>query len=267
VYAELDTSKNGIEERIIERTHDLIVARDKAEEADRLKTAFLKNISHEVRTPLNAIVGFSRLLSSGVVDEENADLYASVIESNADDLLKLIEDIVDFSKYRAGDLKLNVGPLGVSDFWGQIELLLRSVFVKQTMEREGELKLLFSFDPQCNDEVIMADEERLKQVMVHLFVNALKFTKMGVIEIGCERRGEIVYFVKDSGIGISEDYQSSVFNTFNKREQDNSEVFRSTGIGLPLSMALVSLMGGKMWVVSKVDVGSTFYISFPRIFV
>lgn len=232
-------------------------AKKRAVESDNLKSAFLANVSHEIRTPLNSIVGFSSLLSDPDLDDDTRKVYIDLIESNTESLLVLIDEIIDLSKIEAQQLKLK--KLNFS-----IDLLMSELFqiftqshtnpnVELRMNRIANIKELFVF----------SDRVRVKQIFINLLSNANKFTNSGFIEFGYfeDKSYGMVLYVKDTGIGISHEFHQAVFHRFRKLNENSGKVFRGTGLGLAITHKLVELLGGKIWIESKLGEGATFFFT------
>jgi len=237
---------------------ELIEAKNKAEESDRLKSAFLANMSHEVRTPLNSIIGFSELLADPDFDQEQKSEFTKSIINSGNNLLVIISDILDISKMESGEITIRNKQINAQDFI----LNVAEKFSSQIEAKKLELKLTI---PDNDEEtVVFADVERLRQIFNNLIGNAFKFTSNGSIEIGYQPKGEMVeFYVKDSGIGIPAEYHNTIFERFRQVEDAKTRTYGGNGLGLPISKNLVELMGGKMWVESEPDIGSTFYFTLP----
>jgi signal transduction histidine kinase len=251
--------REQLEEMVSDRTRELEIALRKAEENDALKSSFLANMSHEIRTPLNAIVGFSSLLNSIDLPIQKRDKYLAIIQSNSDALLVLINDILDLSKIEAGQIEMNI-------FEVNAESLVRETFETFTQNlTHCEVELRIKTPVDINNCFVKGDAVRLKQIFNNLLSNALKFTIHGFIEIGyLHPENEFVtFYVKDTGIGIEPQYHSAVFDRFRKVESDLAVLYRGTGLGLAITKKLTELMGGKIWLESKVAIGSTFYFTVP----
>lgn len=230
--------------------HELRQAKEKAEESDRLKSAFLANMSHEIRTPLNAIVGFSGLLAV-TEDQQEREEYISVINANNDLLLQLINDILDLAKIEAGTLDFAYGDVDINRLFSDIE-------------QSGRLKVkpgvrLAFVDKQPNF-MIHTDKNRLSQVVNNFINNAVKFTDEGSITFGYQlREGEIYFYVKDTGCGMSEEGASQVFTRFVKL----NSFAQGTGLGLSICEMIVKKMDGVIGVDSELGKGSTFWFTLP----
>ncbi len=252
--------KNITERKEAERK--LLEAKYKAEESDKLKTAFLSNMSHEIRTPMNAIVGFSDLLSDeGLQPEERRDFIAQ-INQGADDLMRLIDDIIDIAKIEAGQVNVHIAECFVRDLFKELHLM----FI-QNIKRSGKDKvsIILQWDWPVNDLAIYTDPFRLKQILVNLLSNAVKFTDEGEIVLGVEEHPEgILFYVKDSGIGIREEKQKVIFDRFMQGHEIKTKLYGGTGLGLAISKNLTEILGGEIGVRSKSGEGATFWFILPR---
>lgn len=243
--------------RLKEMNVNLDAAKKKAEESDNLKSAFLANVSHEIRTPLNSIVGFSSLLRDPDLEETTRNTYIDLIESNTESLLVLIDEIIDLSKIEAEQLTLNK-----QDF--SMDQLLKEqcqIFNQNNRNPDVIFEVVKPFDDKVL--VIHSDRVRVKQIFINLLSNALKFTNSGTIELGylSGENQEIVFYVKDTGIGISKEFHQAIFHRFRKLNENSGKVFRGTGLGLAITQKLVGLLGGKIWLESEPGKGTTFYFT------
>jgi PAS domain S-box-containing protein len=238
---------------------ELIKAKEKAEESDRLKSSFLANMSHEIRTPLNSIIGFSELLSDPDIDCKTKDEFAQIINTNGNQLLSIINDIVDISKIEAGQMNLSYTSINVKRLIDDIS----NEFSSKFNDKKIELKIKVATTD--HDSIISCDELKLRQILVNLLGNALKFTEKGFTEIGYLDKGDFIHFyIKDSGIGIPYEFQETIFERFTQVDFGFSRKYGGNGLGLPISKSFVELMGGKMWLESVPDIGSSFYFSIPK---
>jgi PAS domain S-box-containing protein len=234
---------------------ELLHAKNQAEESDKLKSTFLANVSHEIRTPMNAIIGFSQLLSNEVASSEQ-QRYCNVINESCNVLLKLIDDIIDISKIEAEQMKLNLAPCNLDEFFDEVKNHYRQ---QKNRIRKGKLELLF--DDLPHDTMVITDKARLRQIIGNLMDNALKFTDKGFIKVSYTIPGDgLIHFaITDSGIGIPEKQQQVIFERFRQLEQLRN--LNGTGLGLAISKSLAQMMGGNMGVKSAIGEGSTFYFT------
>ena len=234
-----------------ETEQKLIIARDKAEELDRLKSAFLANMSHEIRTPLNAIVGFSSLLAETDSRNERQE-YIKIVQENNELLLQLISDILDLSKIEAGTFNFVYTNVDVNETCAEI---IKSI----SMKVSKGVELIFEEPfPEC---YIYTDKNRFTQVISNFINNALKFTQQGSITLGYEQvsHQKIKFYVRDTGMGIPEEKQKSVFERFVKL----NTFVQGTGLGLSICKSIVSQMGGEIGVDSTEGIGSCFWFTHP----
>jgi len=246
---------DGLIKDITERvliTQELVKAKERAVESDRLKSAFLANMSHEVRTPLNGILGFSELLEDPKLTEESRQHYIKVIRSSGDRMLSIINDIIDISKIESGQMKVSISETNINEL---IESLY--FFFKPEVERKG-MQLSTKISLPVEMAYIQTDKEKLYAILTNLVKNAIKFTNKGQIEFGYKIDGgsapsgtaeednklsELVFFVKDTGIGIPEEKLGIVFERFRQVNDTHTRNFEGSGLGLPKSKALVEILG------------------------
>lgn len=229
----------------------LIEAKEKAETADRLKTAFLANMSHEIRTPLNAIVGFSSLLSEAQDDEERQQ-YVEIIQENNNLLLQLISDILDISKIEAGTLEFSLKQMDGAKLCSE---------VVENLKGRTQQGVELVCDAEGCDYELSSDPYRLRQVLFNFVNNAIKFTSQGSIHIGCTAIGErhLRFYVSDTGIGISRENCKRIFERFVKV----NTFVQGTGLGLPICKSIIHQLGGEIGVDSTPGKGSTFWFILP----
>ena len=242
---------------------DLEAAKLKAEESDRLKSLFLANMSHEIRTPLNGILGFSSFICSGSFKGEQLEYYGKMIEVCGQRLTAVIDDIIDISLIQSNQLKIEYSSFNLCELLQELQILFR----EQKKDQLGRIKFrLMNCSSSCSN-VINSDKNRLFQILKNLLDNAFKYTEYGYIEFGCldSEDGDIVLFVKDSGIGIEESKQGVIFENFRQVEEGFSRQYEGTGLGLPIVAGIVKRLGGKVWVKSEPQQGSAFYVSLPGI--
>jgi PAS domain S-box-containing protein len=241
----------------------LKIEREKALESEMLKTAFLANISHEVRTPMNAIMGFSDLVDNPGITPDKRDGFSKIIKTNCLELLKTIDDIIDLSKIEARQVKIVVLE---TDLHQLIPQVISSFERDRELMGRQHVEIFFDCKAFTSEPFLLyIDKTRLSQVLNKLIGNALKFTPCGWIKIGysLNQDGFLIIYVKDTGIGISREKQQVIFERFRQGEDGLTRKFGGNGIGLTISKSLVELMGGKIWVESELDAGSTFYLSIP----
>ncbi len=239
---------------------ELTIAKEKAERSDRLKSEFLANISHELRTPLNAIVGFSSLLKGNQIPPVEVDTYVDVIQKNSNSLMELIGNIIDVAKIKSGTISVVKQKMDLGEFLNELNNYFRD---KVEVEHKGRVKLLCSV-PQGGPYPLVSDPTYLRQVLVNLIGNAIKFTIKGFIEFGFTVEDEgYRFFVRDTGIGISKAKQQFIFEPFNKGEENTDRLYRGIGIGLSISEKLVNALGAKIGLISDASKGSEFFFIHP----
>ncbi|MDF1574616.1 MAG: PAS domain S-box protein [Bacteroidales bacterium] len=245
-----------------EAERSILEAKYKAEESDKLKTAFLSNMSHEIRTPMNAIVGFSDLLTDEQLSPEERRDFIAQINQGADDLMRLIDDIIDIAKIEAGQVNVHIAECFVRELFKELHLMFL-----QNVKRSGKenVSIRIQWDWPLNELAIYTDPFRLKQILVNLLSNAVKFTEDGEIVLGMREDPEGVYFyVKDSGIGIREEKQKVIFHRFMQGHETKTKLYGGTGLGLAISKNLTEILGGEIGVHSRPGEGSTFWFTLPR---
>jgi signal transduction histidine kinase/CheY-like chemotaxis protein len=226
-----------------------------AETANNNKTAFLANMSHEIRSPLNGIIGFSELLADKQLTDAERERYLNIIQNNGNALISLLSDLIDISKLETGKLEISnrkFKPSGLMDE-------LKHQFESSSYLQDKNVKFLFNSNINWIDQEIDSDPNRLRQILVNLITNALKFTSNGRIEVGADFAGEeMLFWVKDSGIGIPYDSQQTIFERYRQVDTKDAKPVVGFGLGLAISKAIVELLGGHLWVESIPDQGSLF---------
>lgn len=232
---------------------ELEESKRKAEMMDNLKSSFLANVSHEIRTPLNSIIGFSRLLINA--NKGDKSKYIKIIENNSDLLLHLIDDIIDLSKIENNEINIKNNKCILYD-------IITELYNTYKYKTKDDVKLVI--DQDLTNIIIYTDEYRLKQILNNIISNAIKFTENGYIKFGYKlRKNVIIFYVEDTGIGIDKKNHEYVFERFTQLDEKDSKNYKGTGLGLSICNKLVNLLGGKIWLKSKLNKGTTFYFTIP----
>lgn len=245
-------------ERAAERARQAMM---EAQTANRAKTEFLANMSHELRTPLNAIIGFSEMMIQGLLAPDRADKhmeYARGINESGQHLLELICDILDLAKVEAGKLELDEETIAFEKLTQACLILIK--------ERALENGIRLHFEVPSGLPQLFVDERKFKQILINLLSNAIKFTPSGgmvALTVGMRQDGGFLFKVSDTGIGIAKDDIAMALSPFTQVNRDIEQAHEGTGLGLPLSNALVELHGGLMTIESEVGVGTTVTVHVP----
>jgi len=235
---------------------ELIQSKNKAEEADQLKSAFLANMSHEIRTPLNAILGFASLLELEDYSPDEKLNFIQTISINGEHLLNIINDIIDISKIEANQLKLQFSNTNINKIITEVDLLMAKL-------APVNVKFVSQKGLPDDEAIIYTDESRLKQILINLINNAFKFTDAGSVTVGYksdEKNRYLLFSVSDTGCGIPSEKMNEIFQRFHQLDH----IKQGAGLGLSISKGLVNLLGGKLWVASEPNKGSTFYFTIPN---
>jgi len=242
-----------------EQDKELIIAKEKAEQSDNIKTSFLHNMQHEIRTPLNAMMGFSQLLKNNGLDHEEAEEYFEAIINSGNQLNKIIDEIIDFSKLQSGFILINNQNT-------ELKNLLVNIFKEHyPIIHSKPVKFTINVCPSEEISVINTDVQRLLQIVGNLIDNAFKFTEKGTVELGYKiSDNDITFYVTDTGVGIEEKYFSSIFDKFSRLTHNSSEkLYGGNGLGLSISKSVLDFLGGKIWVESEINRGSKFSFTIP----
>ncbi len=254
-----------LEERVKKRTEELRLQNEelktawkKAEASDRLKTSFINNISHEIRTPLNGIIGFTQLLSEPDISIEEREKYLEIIYESGDRLISTVTNFMDISLLNSGNMEITFKDVATDIIVLEMAEKIERVCKKQNLELEIQI------DPLVQCETVKTDELLVKKVFSHLVDNALKFTREGKIIIGVKtRQNDLCFFIKDSGIGISDENRKDIFQNFAQHEFGLTRNYEGSGLGLSISKGLVRLLGGEIWFENNQEKGTTFYFTIP----
>lgn len=272
--------KNKLQNKNQEIEHSnqaLVRARARAQEADLVKAAFLASVSHEVRTPLNSIIGFSALFTKPNISIENKMEYVEHVYQSSKDLLNLINDIVDISKIHAGKLDINRENIDLYTEINAIQTIFSNDLLKSG--KKNDIKFTVHISEVDKSTLIFTDGSKLRKVIMSLLGNALKFTDKGLIELSLRvieiekpphginsRKFRFIEFsVKDTGIGIEKEKHSYIFDSFRKASESQTKLYQGTGLGLSIAKHMVEMLGGEIWVESVVGQGSVFSFTIPYI--
>src|SRR5664280_1668 len=255
---------------ITERKHAeeaVIKALEKAEESDRLKSSFLANMIHEIRTPMNGILGFAELLKNKLLTGEEQNRYINIIEKSGSRMLNILNDLIDISKIESGQMNVTLSGCNINE---QTEFIYN--FFRPEVEGKG-IHLSLKNSLPADEAVVRTDREKIEAVLTNLIKNAIKFTEKGSIEFGYVLKSgsepaELEFFVKDSGVGVSQQLKEIIFERFRQGSESLARNYEGAGLGLSISKSFIEMIGGKIWVDNNSDnnsndTGATFYFTIP----
>ena len=265
LHTQLQNQNLILEEKVQERTMELQntiieleVAKTRAESSDRLKTAFMNNISHEVRTPLNGILGFSQIIAEPDLSLEEKQTYLGMLDECSERLINTITSYMDISLIVSGSQKVNRSNLDIRN------LIHEQYDYFQNKCSDKNLELILRVPDNHSDFVMKTDKELLRKILSHLTDNAIKFTASGHIIIGYNYKdAELEFFVKDTGKGIDEEAKERIFDRFMQENISNPRSYEGSGLGLSIAKGFVDLLGGRIHLESEKGLGTAFFITLP----
>lgn len=252
------------EEELRKAETNLQEAKARAENSNLLKSVFLANMSHELRTPLNSIIGFANLLKNNSIAEIDRIKYINYINNAGETLITLINDVIDFAKIEADELKISLENVHVAEL---LQELYDTYKEELSIKGKKEINLILNIPESLRYLFLFTDNYRLRQILSNLLTNAIKFTREGFVEFGLTttKPGFVEFYVKDSGIGIAPDQTELIFERFAQITGKTSDSIIGTGLGLAISKKLAGLLNGVISLQSEVSKGSTFYLSLPQL--
>lgn len=268
-YLKVSGQKNRMIELLKEQNRETLKvqielkeAKEKAEESDRLKTYFLANMSHEIRTPLNAIMGFSSLLQDPYLSESERNQFVNMIHDNSNRLLDIMGEIFDIAQIESGIITMQSEACQINEL---LMNLVTQFNIEKALNGKENITLRIIRENKNAAFSIVTDQHKLKQTLINLIENALKYTEEGSVEIGYTQREDdkVEFYVRDTGIGFNQEKLDILFQRFRQFDEGHSRTFGGIGLGLTLSKKFVELLGGEMWAESAQGKGSTFYFTIP----
>lgn len=233
-------------------------AKKRAEESDKLKSAFLSNIAHEIRTPMHGILGFADMLKTASLSAEQMQEYISIIEKSSARMLNTITDLIEISRIESGQTEITHSVVNIG---GMLDSMY-AIF-KTEADKKG-IQLTIKNGDEEGESYLRTDREKLDTILTQLLKNAIKYTKRGSIDISYLHKGSSIEFsVKDTGIGIENDKQQSIFGQFTQADNSLSKIYEGAGLGLSITKAYVEMLNGTIWVESEPGIGSAFYFTLP----
>lgn len=252
------TERKSAEKKLVALNQDFQIAKEKAEESDQLKTAFLQNMSHEIRTPLNAINGFSELLGESDLTLEKRKSFVQIIQNSSSQLISIVTDILTISAIETRQERVAVNNVCINT----LIIQLLAIFKQQTINRNISLYAKQPLNDKNSE--IYTDKTKITQILSNLLSNAIKFTHEGFIEFGYSLKDNYLeFYVKDTGIGIKPEFHEKIFDRFRQAYASANKMYGGTGLGLSISKGFTEMLGGRIWVESEIDKGSTFYFTVP----
>lgn len=243
-------------------TNDLIKEKERAQEADHLKSSFLVNMSHDIRIPINTILGFSDLLADEDLTQTDREEFIDMINSSGNDLITLFDNIIDISKIETGQISIKKSLCAIDTLMKDIMATYKH---NRKLEGNDELELVLDLPEKLAKSKIDTDIFKFRQICTNLIDNAIKFTSCGTVKFGISNATDdkLEFYVQDTGIGIAEDAQNIIFQRFSKVDRTFAKEYNGTGLGLSICKSLVEMLGGEIYVVSALGKGSTFYFTHP----
>jgi PAS domain S-box-containing protein len=256
--SELAETKDNLEMMVSHRTKALRIAKEQAEESDRLKSAFLENLSHEIRTPMNSILGFSQILLKEDAVSDEIKNYLCFINTSADSLMQLINDIVDLSLLESGQFEFKNEQFALNSFIAEIYSTIAE------LKPPKEVDIILHNEIETQNLFLFSDKTRIMQVLFNLLSNAIKFTHEGSVTIKVYIENEFVTIaIKDTGIGIASTELLNIFDRFRKIDSNVNKLYRGAGLGLTISKKIALALGGNITVQSALELGSLFSFLIP----